>query len=119
VLASSLLLLGNLPASLGYVGMVVLMLHSDRGSSRISVLAPAGRMALTNYILQSVVSAFIFFGYGLGQWGMPRAWQLVYVVVFFALQVAFSRWWLARYRYGPLEWLWRGFTYRATPAMRL
>ena len=118
-LASGLLMLGNLPACLGYVGMVVLMLHSDRGFSRISVLAPAGRMALTNYILQSVVSVLIFFGYGLGQWGMPRAWQLVYVVVFFALQVAFSRWWLARYRYGPLEWLWRGFTYRATPAMRL
>jgi uncharacterized membrane protein YeiB len=118
-LASGLLMLGNLPACLGYVGMVVLMLHSDRGFSRISVLAPAGRMALTNYILQSVVSVLIFFGYGLGQWGMPRAWQLVYVVVFFALQVAFSRWWLVRYRYGPLEWLWRGFTYRATPAMRL
>jgi uncharacterized membrane protein YeiB len=117
--ASGLLMLGNLPACLGYVGMVVLMLHSDRGFARISVLAPAGRMALTNYILQSVVSVLIFFGYGLGQWGMPRAWQLVYVVVFFALQVAFSRWWLARYRYGPLEWLWRGFTYRATPAMRL
>jgi len=118
-LAYGLLMLGNLPACLGYVGLVVLMLHSDRVFSRISLLAPAGRMALTNYILQSIVSAFIFFGGGLGMWGMPRAWQLVYVVVFFALQVVFSRWWLSRFRYGPLEWLWRGFTYRITPPMRL
>ena len=112
-------MLGNLPACLGYVGVVVLMLHSDRAFSKISFLAPAGRMALTNYILQSVVSVLIFYGYGLGQWGMPRAWQLVYVVVFFVLQVALSRWWLSRFRYGPLEWLWRGFTYRTTPPIRL
>ena len=40
------------------------------------------------------------------------------MVIVFAVQVAFSRWWLARFRYGPMEWLWRGFTYRQTPAMR-
>ena len=117
--AYGLMMLGNLPACLGYVGMVVLMLHSDRVFSRISVLAPAGRMALTHYLLQSVVSALIFFGGGLGLWGLSRSLQLLYVVLFFALQVAFSHWWLARFRYGPLEWLWRGFTYRITPPMRL
>ena len=117
--AYGLLMLGNLPACLGYVGVVVLMLHSDRTFSRISYLAPAGRMALTHYILQSIVSALIFFGGGLGLWGLPRSLQLLYVVLFFALQVAFSHWWLSRFRYGPLEWLWRGFTYRITPPMRL
>jgi uncharacterized protein len=118
-LAMGLAVLGNLPASLGYVGMVVVMLHSDSVFSRISVFAPAGRMALTNYLLQSLVSTIIFYGYGFGQWGLPRSLQLVYVIIFFALQVVFSQWWLRRYRYGPLEWLWRGFTYRQTPPMRL
>ena len=118
-IAMGLATLGNLPASLGYVGMVVVMLHSDSVFSKISVFAPAGRMALTNYLVQSLVSTIIFYGYGFGQWGLPRSLQLVYVVIFFALQVVFSQWWLRRYRYGPLEWLWRGFTYRQTPPMRL
>lgn len=118
-LARGLAMLGNLPACLGYVGMVVLMLHSKSALSTIRVLAPVGRMALTNYLAQSLICSLVFFGYGLGQWGMARAWQVVFVVVVFALQVAFSHWWLARFRYGPMEWLWRGFTYRQLPTMRL
>ena len=118
-LARGLAMLGNLPACLGYVGMVVLMLHSHSFWSRIRVLAPVGRMALTNYLGQSLICSFVFFGYGLGQWGMPRAWQVVFVLAVFAVQVAFSHWWLARFRYGPMEWLWRAFTYRQIPAMRL
>ena len=117
--ARGLATLGNLPACLGYVGLVVLMLHSNGIFSKIRVLAPAGRMALTNYLTQSLISTFIFYGYGLGHWGLSRAWQVVYVAVFFSLQVAFSHWWLSRYRYGPMEWVWRAFTYRQIPAMRL
>ena len=111
--------LGNLPACLGYVGLVVLMLHSNSFWSRIRVLAPMGRMALTNYLTQSVICAFYFFGWGLGHWGMGRASQVVFVALVFSLQLAFSHWWLARFRYGPMEWLWRGFTYRQIPPMRL
>lgn len=76
-------------------------------------------MALTNYLTQSLVSTLFFYGYGAGQWGLARSWQVVFVAVVFALQVAFSHWWLARYRYGPMEWVWRAFTYRRIPAMRL
>ena len=118
-LAQGLLDLGNLGACLGYVGLVIVMLHSNSVFSKVRVLAPAGRMALTNYLTQSVISTFIFYGYALGNWGMPRAWQVVYVAVFFGLQVAFSHWWLARFRYGPMEWVWRAFTYRTMPAMRI
>jgi uncharacterized protein len=114
-----LTMLGNLPASLGYVGLVVTLLHSSGPGSRVRVLAPLGRMALTNYLLQSLICAVYFFGFGLGQWGMPRAQQMVFVVVVFAAQIAFSHWWLARFRYGPLEWLWRGFTYRQVPPLRV
>jgi uncharacterized membrane protein YeiB len=119
LLAMGLAGLGSLPASLGYVGLVVMALHSNSVFAKIRVLAPVGRMALTNYLTQSLVSTLFFYGYGAGQWGLARSWQVVFVAVVFALQVAFSHWWLARYRYGPMEWVWRAFTYRRSPAMRL
>ena len=119
VINRGLVMLGNLPACLGYVGLVVTMLHSRGVASRIRVLAPAGRMALTNYLMQSVICMFVFYGFGLGRWGMPRAQQVLFVIAVYAAQIAFSRWWLARFRYGPMEWLWRGFTYRQVPPLRL
>ncbi len=118
-LAAGLLMLGNLPACLGYVSMIVLMLHSRSAFSKVRVLAPFGRMALSNYLIQSLVMSMVFFGYGLGNWGMGRAWQLVFALGLCALQIAFSHWWLARFRYGPAEWLWRAVTYMKIPAMRM
>jgi uncharacterized membrane protein YeiB len=117
--ARGLAMLGSLPACLGYVGLVVLALHSNTVFARVRVLAPVGRMALTNYLTQSLVSTLVFYGYGAGQWGLGRAAQVAYVAAVFALQVVFSHWWLARFRYGPMEWLWRAFTYWQLPAMRL
>lgn len=118
-IARGLLLLGSLPACLGYVGMVVLMLQGRTVFSRIAVLGPPGRMALTNYVMQSLVCAIYFHGYAMGHWGAPRAQQLLFVLAVYVAQVAFSHWWLARFRYGPMEWFWRGFTYRQVPAFRL
>lgn len=116
--ALGLTMLGNLPACLGYVGVLVLMLHSTTVLSKVRVLAPAGRMALTNYLFQSVIGSLFFYGYGLGYWGMGRAWQVVFVAVVFALQVVFSHIWLAKFHYGPMEWLWRSITYLKFPVMR-
>jgi uncharacterized protein len=118
-IARGLLMLGNLPACLGYVGLVVTMLHSRTALSRIRVLAPLGRMALTNYLMQSLICVTFFYSFGLGHWGLPRAQQVLFVAVVFAAQIAFSHWWLARFRYGPMEWLWRGFTYRQVPPLRI
>ena len=118
-IARGLTMLGNLPACLGYVGLVVTMLHSRTALSRIRVLAPLGRMALTNYLMQSVICMFAFYGFGLGHWGMPRAQQVLFVVGVCAAQIVFSHWWLARLRYGPMEWVWRGFTYRQVPPLRI
>jgi len=118
-IARGLLMLGNLPACLGYVGLVVTMLHSRTVLSRIRVLAPLGRMALTNYLMQSLICMSVFYGFGLGRWGLPRAQQVLFVAVVYAAQIAFSHWWLARFRYGPMEWLWRGFTYRQVPPLRI
>ncbi len=118
-IAGGLHMLGNLPACVGYISLVVLMLHSRGPLSRIGLLAPMGRMALTNYLMQSVICGLYFYGYGLGHFGMGRAAQFVFVAVVFLAQLAFSHWWLARFRYGPMEWLWRGFTYRQVPPLRI
>ena len=117
-IAAGLSILGNLPACLGYVGGVVLMLHSKTAFSRIAVLGPLGRMALTNYLTQSLIGAIFFYGYAMGHWGMPRAQQVLFVLVVYAAQIAFSHWWLSRFHYGPMEWLWRGFTYWQVPQFR-
>jgi len=118
-LAIGLQMLGNLPACLGYVSLVILMLHSSTVFSRIRILAPLGRMALTNYLTQSLVGAFYFYGWGLGHFGVSRAYQMAYVACIIALQIAFSHFWLARFRYGPMEWLWRAITYWTIPKMAL
>ena len=117
--AFGLLMLGNLPACLGYVSVIVLMLHSRSVFSRVSVLAPFGRMALTNYLTHSIVFTLIFYGYGLGYFGIERIWQFWCVVAMVSVQIPLSHWWLARFRYGPMEWLWRAITYWQIPAMRI
>jgi uncharacterized protein len=117
--AFGLLMLGNLAACLGYVGVIVLMLHSKSGLSRVRMLAPFGRMAFTNYLTHSLVFTCIFYGYALGYFGIERIWQLACVLAMLAFQIPFSHWWLARFRYGPVEWLWRAFTYWQIAPMRL
>jgi uncharacterized membrane protein YeiB len=118
-LANGLQMLGNLPASLGYVSLVILMLHSASLFNKVRILAPFGRMALTNYLTQSLIASLYFFGYGFGNWGVSRVDQMLFVAVVVVLQVSFSHFWLARFRYGPIEWLWRAITYWRIPAMRI
>jgi uncharacterized protein len=75
-------------------------------------LAAVGRMALTMYLMQTLVCTTIFYGHGLGLFGqVERVGQAGIVVAIWALQLALAPWWLARFRFGPAEWLWRSFTY--------
>jgi uncharacterized protein len=98
---------------LGYLAWGVRWSHALRW------LAPAGRMALSNYLGQSLVCTLLFYGYGLGGFEqMGRAWQLLFAVALFAAQVALSRFWLRRFRFGPVEWLWRAITYWRLPPLR-
>jgi uncharacterized protein len=109
----------NLLLCLGYVAAIALLLQRPRWHARLALLVPAGRMALTNYLLQSLVCTAIFYHYGLGFFEqLPRAWQVPFVLVLYALQVVFSHWWLARFRFGPAEWLWRSLTYLKPQPMR-
>ena len=79
----------------------------------VSLLAPAGRMALTNYLAQSLVCAALFQAWGLGLYGsLGDAAELALSVAIFAAQVAWSHLWMRSFRFGPMEWLWRAITYR-------
>ncbi len=85
----------------------------------MAFLASVGRMALTNYLLQSLICSTIFYGYGLGLFGqVDTATGLVLTVLIFALQIPLSNWWLSRFRFGPAEWLWRTLTYLRIQPMR-
>ena len=118
-LAHALLSLGSLPAALGYIGAVMLMLHSRGALARIRLLAPFGRMALSNYLMQSLVFSLLFYVHGMGLWGIGRTAQMGIALGLCALQIGLSHWWLARYQYGPVEWLWRALTYLSWPPMRM
>ena len=117
--AFALQLLANLLMCLGYVAWVMRALQSPFWQRPLAWFAPAGRMALTNYLLQSLVCTWVFYGYGLGYFEqLPRAWQLPFVFVVFLLQVVVSHAWLSRFRFGPMEWLWRSLTYMKPQPMR-
>ncbi len=76
-------------------------------------LAYTGRMSLTNYLMQSVLLGFVFYGYGLGLFGkLTLETGACIAVALYAAQVVFSQWWLRHYRFGPMEWLWRRLSYR-------
>ena len=101
-----------LPLSLAYAALLYLIWLGPAGPRRLYYFAPVGRMALTNYIGQSVICTLIFYNTGLGLAGTVG--PTIYIPMGFgvyAIQVAASGWWLARFRFGPLEWLWRMATY--------
>lgn len=108
--------LGRLATALGWLGLLMLLLQSDYAPGLRTRLAAVGRMALTNYLSHSIICLFIFTGAGLGMVGtLPRA-ELYWVVLgIWCLQLWLSPWWLARFRFGPVEWLWRGLTYGTFP----
>lgn len=89
-----------------------LWLYLKRPEGKLNALSPYGRMALTNYLLQTLIGTFIFYGWGLGLLGSLHEWQtLLIALIIIYLQIKISAWWLGRYRYGPLEWAWRCGTY--------
>ena len=105
----------------GYSAGIVIALHSRRGARLLGIFAPVGRMALTNYLMQGFLYAVVLFGVGpgLGLAGRIGAGAVVLMcIAFFALQTLLSHWWLARFRFGPMEWLWRALTYGEVPPFR-
>ncbi|MCP3102800.1 DUF418 domain-containing protein [Myxococcus sp. K15C18031901] len=111
--------LGELGVAAAYVSAITLLFHRAAWQRVLTVLAPVGRMALTNYLSQSVISVFVFYGFGLGL--ITRLSPIVcilYCLGVFAVQGVFSHLWLSRFRFGPAEWLWRSLTYGKAQPMR-
>lgn len=108
--------LGRLGITLGWIGLLLWLL---KGGWQSKPLAAVGRMALTNYLMQSLIAMMIFTGAGLGLVGKLPLWQLYGVVLpIWLLQLGLSTWWLNRFYYGPIEWLWRALTYGKFPTLR-
>ena len=109
----------RLAMGLGYLGLILWFSQAAGGLAIRQPLATVGRMALTNYLAQSILCAFIFYGFGLGLYGRVTGYQLYGVVgLIWALELAWSTWWLARFRIGPFEWVWRSLTYQRAQAWR-
>jgi uncharacterized protein len=104
--------LGTILLALGYGAAILGIAHFERGKKLLGWAAPLGRMAFTNYVAQSIIFGWIFYGYGLGLFGrLGISPALAIGLIVYAAQVRFSTWWLRHYRYGPLEWLWRSLMY--------
>ena len=99
-----------------YVATIVRAVHHAGWRRRLAPLATAGRMPLTNYLMQTLIASTLFYGWGFGLWGEvgPALDLALAVGIFFLVQVPLSRWWLARYELGPMEWLWRRLSYGRT-----
>lgn len=111
--------IGRVAITLGHVGLFMIVWHYAAQSRFMHALAATGRMALTNYVGQTVIANLIFSGIGFGLYGsMDRVEVYLVMIVIWAVQILFSAWWLARYNFGPLEWAWRGLTYWQRPGMR-
>lgn len=105
--------------SAGYVSGLALIFLRERARRILLPFAAVGRMALTNYLLQSVLCTLFFYHYTTGLYGrLGPAMGFVPTLILYGAQVVFSNWWLNRYRFGPMEWLWRGMTYGKFPSLR-
>lgn len=107
---------GCIPVALAYLGWVMLAVRRGFLPGLQARLAAVGRMAFTNYLLQTVICTTIFYGHGLGIFGsVERYQQLLIVFAVWVFQLWLSPIWMRRFPYGPLEWLWRTLTYGQLP----
>ncbi len=103
---------GSLFVSFGFISLIMILVKSDGNRWIKNHLAAVGQMALTNYMMQSIICVFIFYGLGFGLFGdVERIWQTVIVLGICIIQIMWSRPWLNQFHFGPFEWAWRSLTY--------
>ena len=103
---------GSILMALGYIGVVMLLCKLSTTSLLSKRMADVGRMALSNYLMQSIICTLIFYGHGLGLFGdIDRSLQAMIVLGIWAFLIAFSSLWLHYFNFGPFEWVWRSLTY--------
>lgn len=103
---------GSIALAFAYIGIIMLICKSEGFKQFKYLMSNVGRMALTNYLMQSIICTFIFYGHGLALFGsVERATGLLIVLGVWILQIMYSPWWLNRFQFGPFEWFWRSLTY--------
>jgi uncharacterized protein len=106
--------------ALAYIAAIALLWQKDVWRSILQIIAPVGQMALTNYIMQSVICVFLFYGYGFGLYGSFYAAKATLTAfAIFLFQIIFSTIWLKFFTHGPLEWIWRQLTYKRRMSLRI
>ena len=111
--------MGSILVALGHIGAVMLVVKANIFAKLMNRFAAVGRMALSNYLMHSIVLTTIFYGYGFGLYGeIPRLEQMAFVASVIGLQLYISPIWLDKFRFGPVEWLWRSLTYWKLQPMR-
>jgi uncharacterized protein len=96
----------------GYGAAIIVLADHPKARKVVGWAGPLGRMAFTNYIVQSILLSWIFYGFGFAYFGrMSLPESLAVAVAIYSAQAAFSAWWLRRFRFGPIEWLWRSLMY--------
>lgn len=102
---------GSLCIAFAYISGIVLWIKSDKSGWFRERFASVGRMALSNYLLQTLIGTSIFYGFGLGLFGqVSRVGQFLIVLLIWSFQIVISHIWLRHFRFGPVEWLWRSLT---------
>ena len=110
---------GVVPLAMVYVALFMLLFQSAKGKKIMSVLAPVGKMAFSNYIAQTLIGNFVFLGAGLGYLGqVGPVYFTMFGIVIFILQIIISTIWLRYFNYGPIEWIWRSATYKKWQPLR-
>jgi uncharacterized protein len=106
--------------SLFYASNIILLTRGEAWRRRLAPLASVGRMALSNYLLQSLICTTIFYSYGLALFCKVRpSLGLLLTIIIWLIQIPLSVWWLRRFQFGPIEWLWRSLTYWQRQPMRV
>jgi uncharacterized protein len=105
--------------SIFYICSIVLLYRYGKFKQLFNFFRATGRMAFTNYLIQSIVATFIFYSYGLGLYGKygPLTGICIAIIIY-SLQIVFSKWWLKHYYLGPFEWVWRSMTYGKIQRLR-
>ena len=109
----------RMAVGLGHLGLILLFCRSYANSWLATRIAAVGRMALSNYLGQSILCGLLFYTVGFGLYGRFTGYYLYLVVAgIWVIQIAFSNWWLQRYSFGPFEWAWKSLTYKQRQPMR-
>ena len=118
-LLPALLDVGSGMLGLFYACVIMLLVQRTGWSRRLGGLAAVGRLALTNYLLQTVLVTTLLYGSDAGLYGrLGIITRLPVALLIFILRILLSRWWIQRFRFGPVEWLWRTATYGRPPPLR-